>query len=113
MKPKISFCKVELISEKFFLAHQHNIASLGTTRQPYEIIRAAKQIKANKLPDALVAQIASSIIASSAQFTQMGTTISNIQKRHGSDKGGPPIKRQVSLPRILSFFIPFHNFLEL
>lgn len=85
---------LNIFVRNFILSSLHR---LGTTRQPYEIIRAAKQIKANKLPDSLVAQIASSIIASNAQFIQVGSAVSNSQKRHGSDKGGPPIKRQVSL----------------
>uniref|UniRef100_A0A158Q878 Metastasis-associated protein MTA3 n=1 Tax=Elaeophora elaphi TaxID=1147741 RepID=A0A158Q878_9BILA len=94
LAPKSLFNIRRSARRPFLPINGHAIKQFCTTRQPYEIIRAAKQIKANKLPDALVAQIASSIIASSAQFTQMGATVSNIQKRHGSDKGGPPIKRQ-------------------
>ncbi|VIO99339.1 ELM2 domain containing protein [Brugia malayi] len=94
LAPKSLFNIRRSARRPFLPINGHAIKQFCTTRQPYEIIRAAKQIKANKLPDALVAQIASSIIASSAQFTQMGAAVSNIQKRHGSDKGGPPIKRQ-------------------
>ncbi|KAM3716312.1 Metastasis-associated protein [Dirofilaria immitis] len=94
LAPKSLFNIRRSARRPFLPINGHAIKQYCTTRQPYEIIRAAKQIKANKLPDALIAQIASSIIASSAQFAQMGNTMSNIQKRHGNDKGGPPIKRQ-------------------
>lgn len=73
-----------------------------------EIIRAAKQIKANKLPDSILAQVAASIIASSAQFSQTSPVPSVLgQKRHGSEKPGPPPKRQVL---ILIFFLLVNYF---
>ncbi|VDM45356.1 unnamed protein product [Toxocara canis] len=61
-----------------------------------EIIRAAKQIKGNKLPDAVLAQLAASIIASGSQFAAYaGSSSTGAQKRTQPivDKSVPTAKR--------------------
>ncbi|VDK23847.1 unnamed protein product [Anisakis simplex] len=84
----------------FLPINAHAIKQYCTTRQPMEIIRAAKQIKGNKLSDAVLAQLATSIIASGSQFGVLGTATSSssgAQKRPQpiTDKSVPTAKRQV------------------
>uniref|UniRef100_A0A914ZSX8 Metastasis-associated protein MTA3 n=1 Tax=Parascaris univalens TaxID=6257 RepID=A0A914ZSX8_PARUN len=81
----------------FLPINGHAIKQYCTTRQPMEIIRAAKQIKGNKLPDAVLAQLAASIIASGSQFAAFtGSSSTTAQKRPQPmmDKSVPTAKRQ-------------------
>ncbi|VDN04380.1 unnamed protein product [Thelazia callipaeda] len=110
LAPKSLFNIRRSARRPFLPINGHAIKHYCTTRQPFEIIRAAKQIKANKLPDAVVAQLASSIIASNPQLSQTASAV-NTHKRHGNDKGGPVVKRShlqqtVSQPQSAVHLVP-------